>query len=205
MLSTLQRLLRAAGKAATASGWASAGKESGGAGAEAEERRMVMAYSASGGEGFGGEGFGGGGGEAGGEAAGEAAGEAGGDAAATRAAYDAVAVHILSLSPSALDLELRSVGSGGAAGGTAEGEKLAELRSALDFFAAQLLAGRTFEVLQAALCVFLRVQQDGLASTPALHGALKRLHRVQERSWGELRGVLHRNLCLLSHLCRTQL
>ena len=193
MLSTLQRLLRAAGKAADASGWSSNERESdAAAGAEAEEARMARAYAASADEADGGEG-----GEEGG-------GERAAEAAATRDAYDAVTAHILSLSPSALDLELRSVGSGGAAGGTAEGDILDELRSALDYFTAQLLAGRTFEVLQATLCVFLRVQQDGLASTPALRVALKRLHRVQERSWGELRGALHRNLCLLSHLCRTQ-
>lgn len=115
-------------------------------------------------------------------------------------AQAAVLAHILSLSPSALDLELRSVGSGVS---TAV-ELAADLCAALDFFTAALTAGRGYEIVQAALCVFLRIHQATLMETRSTAPALQRLRDAQQGSWGELRDALHGNLCMLSFLCRTQ-
>ena len=119
-------------------------------------------------------------------------------------AHEAITAHLLSLTPNNLDLEIRSVGSGHTVGGAAEGEALDEFLACVEYLGSALSTGRAYELLQASLCVFLRVHQETLVSTPALAEALRKLHAAQEGSWGELKGALHRNLCLLSHFCRTQ-
>ena len=124
--------------------------------------------------------------------------------AAASAAYEEVTAHILSLTPSALDLELRTLGGGGGAGEEEGGSEGDDLRAALDYFASQLLAGRAYELLQAALCVFLRLHQEDIVQAPRLAESLTRLQKAQEASWGQLKTALHSNLCLLSHLSRTQ-
>ena len=103
--------------------------------------------------------------------------------------------HLAALSPSALDLELRTI--------SLEGEG-AELRLAIRFFAAQLGCRRDFELTQAFLAAFLKAHADSLAALPALLPALRVLQDVQTASWKQLRDLLHTDLCLLSFLCRTQ-
>ena len=91
-------------------------------------------------------------------------------------------------------------GGGGAAAAATD-----ELRAALHYFAAALAAGRAFELLEAALKVFVQVHRDELLAAPALRGALLRLVRVQDASWGRMREAMHTNLCLLSHLTRVKM
>lgn len=195
-LSKLQQLLRAAGEAAAAAGWVK----------DDEEMASRTADDIDG------QAHGDGDGTANGGASVSKASISSSAAVVTAAkpdsaadaavalAYDGVTAYLLSLSPSALDLELRSLGS--ATPGEEEAA-VAELRSALHFFAAQLSTCRAFELLQAALCVFFRVHQETVASIPALRGALLRLQASQEASWGTLRHELHNSLCMLSHICRT--
>ena len=152
------------------------------------------------------------GGRAGGKANGKAsagkasAGKAGAKAGAKTAggaagavdAVEEVTTYVLSLTPSALDLELRTLG--GASGEDGEDD----LDSALRYFAAALGHGREYEVLQAALCVFLRLHHEAIATSPRVAETLKGLQDVQHASWEQLKNALHNNLCLLSHMCRTQ-
>ena len=177
-LTTLQQLLRAAGEAAAAAGWTAEDEA-----AEATDGQVVAATGGA-----------------------KAKRSAGGEGhAAAVAAYEAVTVHLVGLSPSALDLEIRSIGVvGPTRGGGGEAAAVEELRSAVHFFASQLESGRAFELLEACLSVFLRIHQDALLANPDLRGALKRALRAQQASWGELRETMHGCLCLLSHLCRTQ-
>ena len=179
-LSTLQQLLKSAGDVAVESGWVD---EDEAAAADADSAGSTTTAMM---------------------VAGDQAASTTSEAAAVSSAYESVLEHLLTLSPSALDLEIRSLGTVGVVrGGGAEEAAADELRSMLHFFASQLIAGKAFELLQASLCVFLRVHQQALTSTPQLRGALLRLQRSQEGSWGTLRKELHTSLCLLSHLCRT--
>merc|ERR1740117_1148802 len=104
------------------------------------------------------------------------------------AGFAEVLEHLHALSPSALDLELRSLSADD--GGT-------ELRLMLTFLRAQLEGRRDLELMQATLSVLLKIHAETLAAQPALHAA-------QQAGWGELQTLLHTDLCLLSHLCRTQ-
>ena len=50
--------------------------------------------------------------------------------------------------------------------------------------------------MQASLAVFLRAHAEALAISPDLAPAVRALRTAQSGSWGELRAVLHSNLCL---------
>jgi len=109
--------------------------------------------------------------------------------------FGAVLEHLHALSPSALDLELRSLSTddGGA-----------ELRLMLSFLGAQLEGRRDLELVQATLSVLLKIHAETLAAQPALLAPMLELHAAQQAGWGELQTLLHTDLCLLSFLCRTQ-
>ena len=111
------------------------------------------------------------------------------------AGFGDVLEHLHALSPSALDLELRSLSADD--GGT-------ELRLMLTFLRAQLEGRRDLELMQATLSVLLKIHAETLAAQPALLAPLRALHAAQQAGWGELQTLLHTDLCLLSHLCRTQ-
>ena len=100
--------------------------------------------------------------------------------------------YLQSLGPSALELELRSLSS------------QEELRGALTFFRAQLAERSHVELTQAILAVFLKLHVDSLAADATLLPAVQELQAAQADGWGELRHVLHGNLCMLGFLSRTQ-
>ena len=111
------------------------------------------------------------------------------------AGFGEVLEHLHALSPSALDLELRALSADD--GGT-------ELRLMLTFLRAMLEGRRDLELVQATLSVLLKIHAETLAAQPALLAPLRALLAAQQAGWGELQTLLHTDLCLLSHLCRTQ-
>ena len=111
------------------------------------------------------------------------------------AGFGEVLEHLHALSPSALDLELRALSADD--GGT-------ELRLMLTFLRAMLEGRRDLELVQATLSALLKIHATTLAAQPALLAPLRALHAAQQAGWGELQTLLHTDLCLLSHLCRTQ-
>ena len=141
-------------------------------------------------------------------AASKAASSAGRERSA--AADAALMAHMVSLSPSALDVEIRGLGGGGLLKRLEDDARaelpaeLRELRAALNFFARQAEAGRDFELAQAALELLLRAHQETLSSAVELAPALEAVRDAHGAAWGKLRDELHANLCLLSFLCRTR-
>ena len=58
--------------------------------------------------------------------------------------------------------------------------------------------------LMSIIVLLLKIHAETLAAQPALLAPLRALHAAQQAGWGELQTLLHTDLCLLSHLCRTQ-
>jgi U3 small nucleolar RNA-associated protein 21 len=103
----------------------------------------------------------------------------------------------LSLSPPAVDLDMRSLYQHAE---DAEGAEL--LLRMLACLGAGLRTGRDFEVLQAYLCRFLLLYSDVLLSTPALAKELEALKRVHAVSCDAFRSLVQSNLCLLKVMAR---
>ena len=124
--------------------------------------------------------------------------EAGAKAEAAAAApppphdFGAVLEFVHGLSPSALDLELRALAGAD------------ELRLMLVFFREMIESRCDFELVQAAISVFLKIHAEALATETALLEPVRALHAAQEKGWGELQALLQTDLCMLSFYCRTR-
>lgn len=90
--------------------------------------------------------------------------------------YDGFIEHMKSLSPSAADLELRSLSIGDASDGE-ENELLHFIRA----MTARLVARRDYELTQAWMTVFLRLHFDIIMESEVLLGELKRWKSHQEK------------------------
>ena len=104
----------------------------------------------------------------------------GGDEGKTTDA-SAILAHVQTLSPPALDLELRSLSA------VAEG-----LRLMLCFFAAQLRSRRDVELTQACLALFIKIHADALvAMADELRAPLEAVHAAHANGWADLQRVMH--------------
>jgi len=118
------------------------------------------------------------------------AGEGAGSSEAA-AAMSAVTDYLLTLGPSALDLEIRALG---------EDDSGRMLVLALALLVRQLQTRRDFELVQAILHVLLRLHGEALLTTPAAMPALRALREHQQAGWCELQEPIHSNLCLLAFM-----
>ncbi|EOD22329.1 hypothetical protein EMIHUDRAFT_310412 [Emiliania huxleyi CCMP1516] len=107
------------------------------------------------------------------------------------AATSAVTDYLLTLGPSALDLEIRALG---------EDDSGRMLVLALALLVRQLQTRRDFELVQAILHVLLRLHGEALLTTPAAMPALRALREHQQAGWCELQEPIHSNLCLLAFM-----
>merc|ERR1712127_1072637 len=98
---------------------------------------------------------------------------------------------LLELGPSALDLEIRSLGVEG--GGT-----LGLMRQFLAMLRAGLDANTNFEAVQSWLGLFLKVHGETVAQEEILIKELELLEAMQEEQWRTLKQELDSCLCLVN-------
>lgn len=104
--------------------------------------------------------------------------------------YGACVGQLKGMTPSAVDLELRSLGVIGEGGG--------EAGMFLDMLTREMAKGRDFEVLQAYLAAFLRIHETALVGHEGLQGKLVKLDEVQKAMWAGLKGDFQQVMCLVS-------
>jgi U3 small nucleolar RNA-associated protein 21 len=102
--------------------------------------------------------------------------------------YDAFFTYMKALSPSAVDLEIRSLVS------------LDHLGAFLAALLGRLRSHRDFEAVQAFLAVFLNVHGDVLIANPELRGTLERLDAAQKKEGARLAELLSYSLGTLAFL-----
>lgn len=102
--------------------------------------------------------------------------------------YTAFFEYVKALSPSAVDLEIRSLVS------------LDHLAAFMGALLGRLLSHRDFEAVQAFLAVFLAVHGDVLIANPELRGTLERLDAAQKKEGARLAELLSYSLGTLSFL-----
>jgi U3 small nucleolar RNA-associated protein 21 len=100
------------------------------------------------------------------------------------------------LSPSAIDLEIRSF--------TIDGE-LTLLNYYLEAILYMLKTRKNFELAQAWLSVFLNIHGDLIVANPtnAIHDKLKDILAIQGSEFGRLSEQIHYSLCLIDFTRRT--
>ena len=116
-------------------------------------------------------------------------------AAGRKKDFSATLALLAGMSPSGVDLEIRSLSLSD--GGL-------ELALFLDFLATELPAGRNFELLQAYLAALLRVHEDALRSLPALAQRLAALRDIERATWLRLKAQAQKVLCLVGALAHMQ-
>ncbi|XP_052776879.1 WD repeat-containing protein 36-like [Mya arenaria] len=107
--------------------------------------------------------------------------------------YTPVLDYIKSLSPSAVDVEIRSLDPD-------MGGSLDVLRAFIQFAKATLETNRNFEIIQAYLGLFLKVHGDELSSQKDLVPDLEALAGIQATSWSSVQDSLNQTLCLVNYL-----
>jgi U3 small nucleolar RNA-associated protein 21 len=109
---------------------------------------------------------------------------------------DAFVTFAKSLSPSAIDLEIRSF--------TIDPE-LSLLNYYLDAIYYMLQTRKNFELAQAWLSVFLNIHGDLIVANPTnpIHQKLKDILDIQNNEFGRLSQQIHYSLCLIDFTRRT--
>jgi len=93
--------------------------------------------------------------------------------------------------PSAIDIEIRSLGPEG-------GGSIALMQSFLDMIQLELNRNVHFEVVQAHLGLFLKVHGETIIVTPELRKQLEGIQQSVEKNWARLQSELDTSLCLLN-------
>jgi U3 small nucleolar RNA-associated protein 21 len=114
--------------------------------------------------------------------------------------YSAAVAHLAASGPSALDAELRSLTLASPDGASLTDDDAASLAALLDFFAAELPAGRAFELLHAALAATLRVHGEALTAHPMLRERAAGLRDAASGAWGRLDRRFQQARCVLAFL-----
>jgi len=111
--------------------------------------------------------------------------------AETPADFESMVSSLLSLGPSALDLEVRSLGVEG--GGT-----LGLMEQFLNMISVGLKGKRNFEALQSYLGLFLKVHGETVAQEERLVKMLENIEEIQSEQWVGLQAELDSCLCLVT-------
>jgi U3 small nucleolar RNA-associated protein 21 len=109
---------------------------------------------------------------------------------------DSFVDYVKSLSPSAVDLEVRSLPIDG---------ELSVLNLYLEAISFMLQTRKNFEFAQAWLNVFLNIHGDLLIANPenTIHEKLNAILDVQQSEFGRLSEKIHYSLCLIDFTRRT--
>jgi len=97
---------------------------------------------------------------------------------------------LLEKGPSAIDIEVRSLGPEG--GGT-----ISALCQFLEMIKAGIQSNTNFEALQSYLSLFLRVHGEVVSNEEELVNVLREIETLQDQRWGSLQGELDESLCLV--------
>jgi len=105
--------------------------------------------------------------------------------------YLAMVIILMEKGPSAIDLEIRSLGPEG--GGT-----VGALRQFLMMLKVGLNSNTSFEALESYLGLFLKIHGDLLSSEEDLLELLKEIQTIEEQRWTTLQGDIDSCLCLVT-------
>ncbi|KAF6265106.1 WD40 repeat-like protein [Scenedesmus sp. NREL 46B-D3] len=151
--------------------------------------------------------------EAGGAEAGEAAAAPSAFVALLRSSkaagdFASFVSHLRSLSPAALDLELRAMmvleGSEPEEAADEQSEEVVDVALLLEALQGELDAARNFEMVQALLARVLVVHGDTLMRHPSLLAALQRLQRRLRGTWLRLDDLLQNVRCMVDFVSNAQ-
>ncbi|XP_065914594.1 WD repeat-containing protein 36-like isoform X2 [Dysidea avara] len=98
-----------------------------------------------------------------------------------------------SMGPSAIDVELRSLGPEG--GGSEE-----MLHHMMQLLLSQLKTGKDFELVQAYMSLFLKIYASHIAESSELVKLAEELLSEQQHVWGRIQQQLDKNSCLIGYL-----
>ncbi|KAJ8034815.1 WD repeat-containing protein 36 [Holothuria leucospilota] len=101
--------------------------------------------------------------------------------------------YMKTLNPSATDMEMRSLMPIG-------GGSHAAMETFLKFLSSWLDTNRDFELVQAYICLFLKISGEEIADTPSLVALLQELFSKQQQSWTRIEGHFNRTMCLINYL-----
>lgn len=107
--------------------------------------------------------------------------------------YEAVLKFLKSLSPSRIDMELRSLDPVG-------GGSVLATRQFISVLHHSLSLGKDFELIQAYLALFLKLHGGAIAAESELVEELSNLADVQQSSWKRIQRHVDQSLCLVSYL-----
>ena len=102
--------------------------------------------------------------------------------------YARVITHLAELGPSATEMEFRLLRE----------DTDTDLKAAMQFFCYALENCSDYDLVEAWLCLFLKLHSDAIAVHPSLSALSLRLEEYQNRSWGRLEGLFHHALCLIN-------
>jgi len=105
--------------------------------------------------------------------------------------YLAMVASLMEKGPSAIDLEIRSLGPEG--GGT-----VGALSQFLEMLKVGLKSNASFEAVESYLGLFLKIHGDTIASEEELMTMLQEIQTVQEQKWTSLQGEIDSCLCLVT-------
>ena len=104
--------------------------------------------------------------------------------------FQAMIQSLLEKGPSALDIEIRSLGPEG--GGT-----IIALRQFLEMIKVGIRSNTNFEALQSYLSLFLKVHGDVISKEVELVKALRDIQTLQDEKWSSLHAEFDESLCLV--------
>ncbi|XP_072173327.1 WD repeat-containing protein 36-like [Diadema setosum] len=107
--------------------------------------------------------------------------------------YKAILEHLKAMSPSRVDLEMRSLDPIG-------GGSVLAMRQFIAFLNHLLATNRDFELVQAYLSRFLQLHGDTAASDPGLSEELLALEETHQSSWQRIQWQFDQSLCLINYL-----
>jgi hypothetical protein len=117
-----------------------------------------------------------------------------GAASAAHPAFVAAAAHLASLTPSALDADIRSL----ALGSPEDTDGVALVGALLRVFAWQLRSAVQFELAQAHLSLTLQAHGALIDAVPSLQAAAASVARLEDGAAARLREMLDSGLCAIA-------
>ncbi|XP_046327932.2 WD repeat-containing protein 36-like [Haliotis rufescens] len=107
--------------------------------------------------------------------------------------YSPVLDHLKELGPSAIDVEIRSLAPSG-------GGNVQVMAEFMKFINHSIKTNHNFEIVQAYLGLFLKLNADVIAETPELVEEAKSLVTSHRESWRTLEDLFTQSLCLVTYL-----
>lgn len=114
--------------------------------------------------------------------------------------HEAVFHFLKSLSPSAIDMQIRAIGFFE----VEETETIQTLALMLDFLEARLNLPGDFEFIESLLHLFLKVHSSEICSSPILVDKVSNIRRIHESKWAKVEDFLNFNISLLKFISQQQ-